>query len=269
MSERAVEIEYSGAVASIWMNRPEVHNAFGEGLIEALGNAFVDLGANEAVRVIVLSGRGKSFSAGADVDWMKRQGNASIEDNIADARRLASLFQTIAESPKPTVARVQGAAIGGGFGLVAACDIAIASSAAWFATSEVRLGLIPATIAPYVIRAIGERQARWLFQTGERIDAATALRIGLLHATSDAAGLDERVRATIDGLLLGAPQAQRSAKELIRAVANRPITAELIEDTAMRIAVCRSQSEAAEGLSAFLVKRPPSWARGDDTNDVR
>jgi methylglutaconyl-CoA hydratase len=259
MSERAVEIEYSGAAASIWMNRPEVHNAFDENLIEALGNAFVDLDENDAVRVIVLSGRGRSFSAGADVEWMKRQGRASIEDNTADARKLANLFRTIAASPKPTVARVQGAAIGGGLGLVAACDIAIASSAAWFATSEVRLGLIPATIAPYVVRAMGERQATWLFQTGTRIDAATALRIGLLHATSSPEQLDERVQATIDDLLLGAPQAQRAAKGLIRAVASQPITAELIEDTATRIAFCRSQPEAAEGLSAFLAKRSASW----------
>jgi methylglutaconyl-CoA hydratase len=259
MSERAVEIEYSGAVAWIGMNRPEVHNAFDENLIEALGNAFVDLDENDAVRVIVLSGRGRSFSAGADAEWMKRQGSASIEDNTADARKLANLFRTIAGLSKPTLARVQGAAIGGGLGLVTACDIAIASSAARFATSEVRLGLIPATIAPYVVRAIGERQAQWLFQTGERIDAATALRIGLIHATSSPEQLDERVQATIDDLLLGAPQAQRSAKSLIRAVAHQPITAELIEDTATRIAVCRSQSEAAEGLSAFLGKRPASW----------
>src|ERR1700723_2375925 len=132
MNERAVEIEYSGTVAWIWMNRPEVHNAFDESLIEALGNAFLDLSENKAVRVLVLSGRGKSFSAGADVDWMKRQGSASIEGSTADARRLARLFQTIAASPKPTVARVQGAAIGVGLGLVAECDIAIASSAAWF-----------------------------------------------------------------------------------------------------------------------------------------
>jgi methylglutaconyl-CoA hydratase len=259
MSESAVEIEYSGAVGWIWMNRPEVHNAFDENLIEALGNAFVDLDENDAVRVIVLSGRGRSFSAGADVEWMKRQGRASIEDNTADARKLANLFRTIAASPKPTVARVQGAAIGGGLGLVAACDNAIASNAARFATSEVRLGLIPATIAPYVVRAMGERQATWLFQTGTRIDAATALRIGLLHATSGPEQLDERVQATIDDLLLGAPQAQRSAKSLIHAVANQPITTELIEDTATRIAVCRSQPEATEGLGAFLAKRSASW----------
>lgn len=259
MSACAVEIEYSGAVAWIWMNRPEVHNAFDENLIESLGNAFVDLDAKDAVRVLVLSGRGKSFSAGADVEWMKRQGSASVEENTADARKLANLFQTIAGASKPTVARVQGAAIGGGLGLVAACDIAIASSAAWFATSEVRLGLIPATIAPYVVRVIGERPARALFQTGERIDAATALRIGLLHATSSPEQLDERVQATIEDLLLGAPQAQRSAKSLISAVANQPNTAELIEETAQRIAFCRSQPEAAEGLSAFLAKRSASW----------
>jgi methylglutaconyl-CoA hydratase len=259
MSECAVEIEYSGAVAWIWMNRPEVHNAFDENLIESLGNAFVDLDAKDAVRVLVLSGRGRSFSAGADAEWMKRQANAPIEENTADARKLANLFRTIAESPKPTVARVHGAAIGGGLGLVAACDIAIASSAARFATSEVRLGLIPATIAPYVVRAVGERQARALFQTGERIDATTALRIGLVHAVSEHEVLEDRVQATIDDLLLGAPQAQRSAKGLISAVANQPITAELIEDTAMRIAVCRSQPEAAEGLRAFLAKRPASW----------
>jgi methylglutaconyl-CoA hydratase len=259
MSECVVEVEYSGTVASIWMNRPEAHNAFDETLIEALGNAFVDLDRNDTVRVIVLSGRGKSFSAGADVEWMKRQGTASVEDNTADARRLANLFQTIAASSKPTVARVQGAAIGGGLGLAAACDIAIAASTAWFATSEVRLGLIPATIAPYVVRAIGERQARWLFQTGERIDAATALRIGLLHAVAEVDALDDRVHATIDALLLGAPHAQRSAKELVNAVVHQPIRAELIEDTAKRIAVCRSQPEAAEGLSAFLEKRPASW----------
>jgi methylglutaconyl-CoA hydratase len=259
MSERVVEVEYSGAVAWIWMNRPELHNAFDEGLIEELTSSFVDLRDNEEVRVLVLSGRGRSFSAGADVAWMRRQGTASLDENTADARKLANLFRTVAESPKPTIARVHGAAIGGGLGLVAACDIAIASSAAVFATSEVRFGLIPATIAPYVVRAIGERQAGYLFQTAERIDAATAMRIGLLHATSNPEQLDERVQRTIDDLLLGAPEAQRSAKDLIRAVASRPVTTELIEDTARRIAFCRSQPQAVEGLNAFLDKRSPSW----------
>jgi methylglutaconyl-CoA hydratase len=259
MSERAVEVEYSGAVAWIWMNRPEVHNAFEENLIEQLTNWFVDLGNNEEVRVLVLSGRGRSFSAGADVTWMRRQGTASLAENTADARNLAHLFKTIAESPKPTIARVHGAAIGGGLGLVAACDIAIASNAALFATAEVRLGLIPATIAPYVVRAIGERQARYLFQTGERIDAATAMRIGLLHAISSPEELNDRVRVTVNDLLLGGPHAQRAAKSLITAIANQPITTELISDTANRIARCRTEPEALEGLTAFLEKRPPAW----------
>jgi methylglutaconyl-CoA hydratase len=265
MSERTIrtiEVEQSGAVAWIWMNRPELHNAFDERLIAELTEAFVDLAVDATVRVIVLSGRGRSFSAGADIAWMQRQGNASREDNTADARKLADLFHTIADSSKPTIARVHGAAIGGGLGLVAACDIAIGSSAALFATAEVRLGLIPATIAPYLVRAIGERQARWLFQTGERIDASTAQRIGLLHATSSPEQLDERVQATINDLLLGAPRAQQAAKDLIRAVANQPITAELMEDTARQIALCRAGDEAVEGVHAFLGKRPASWVTG-------
>jgi methylglutaconyl-CoA hydratase len=262
MSERAIEIESSGAVAWIWMNRPEVHNAFDESLIEELTGAFGDLEGDAEVRVIVLSGRGKSFSAGADVAWMQRQGNASLEDNTADARKLASLFHTIAESSKPTIARVHGAAIGGGLGLVAACDIAIGSSAALFATAEVRLGLVPATIAPYVVRAIGERQARWLFQAGARIDASIALRIGLLHATASPEQLDERVHVTTSDLLRGAPRAQKLAKDLVSTVASQPITAELMEDTARQIALCRAGAEAVEGVNAFLEKRPAAWASG-------
>ena len=241
------------------MNRPEIHNAFDEKLIEDLTRTLVILKDNVAIRVIVLSGRGRSFSSGADVDWMRRQGSASIEKNISDARKLATLLQTISEYPKPTIARVHGAAIGGGLGLVAACDIAIGASTASFATSEVRLGLIPATIAPYVIRAIGERQARCLFQTGERIDAATALRVGLLHAISSPEELDERVLATANDVLLGAPQAQESAKDLIRAVGNKPIDPGLIEETVQRIALCRASVEAIEGVSSFIEKRTPSW----------
>jgi methylglutaconyl-CoA hydratase len=259
MSNRTIEIESSGAVARIWMNRPDVHNAFDERLIEELTRAFCDLGDAAEVRVIVLCGRGRSFSAGADIAWMKRQGSASLQDNTTDARKLANLFRAIAESPKPTVARVHGAAIGGGLGLVAACDIAIGSSAALFATAEVRLGLIPATIAPYVVRAIGARQARWLFQTGERIDASTALRIGLLHATSSPEQLDERVQLTINDVLLGAPQAQKAAKDLIETVASQPMREELMEHTATQIALCRAGAEAVEGVSAFLEKRPASW----------
>lgn len=259
MSERAIEIEEQGPVAWIWLNRPEFHNAFNPALIEELTTVYSDIANDAELRVIVLAGRGKSFSAGAQVQWMKEQGAASKEENAADARRLAKLFQTIAESPKPTVARVHGAALGGGVGLVASCDIAIGTTEAVFATSEVRLGLIPATIGPYVIRAIGERHARRLFQSGERIDAETAERIGLLHEAVAPERLEERIRAVIDALLAGAPLAQREAKQLIDAIANQPITADLIEDTAERIAARRAHPEAAEGLSAFLEKRPAAW----------
>jgi methylglutaconyl-CoA hydratase len=260
MSERAIDIEQEGSVAWIWMNRPQAHNAFDENLIEELTRVVLDLGKNADVRVIVLAGRGKSFSAGADISWMKRQGSAPMESNMDDARRLANLFLAIAESPKPTIARVHGAAIGGGLGLVAACDIAIGSTAARFATAEVRLGLIPATIAPYVVRAIGERHARCLFQTGEQIDASTAQAIGLLHSVTRLDQLDERIDSVINNLLLGAPLAQRRAKELVRAVADQPITGELIGDTVKWISRCRAEPEAREGLNAFLEKRPPSWA---------
>ena len=257
--ESAVEIERAGLVAWVWLNRPELHNAFDAALIEQLTRAFVELESDASVRVIVLAGRGPSFSAGADAHWMRQQGAASIEENTADARRLANLFRTIAECPKPTLARVHGAAIGGGVGLVSSCDIAIGATSAIFATSEVRLGLIPATIGPYVVRAVGDRQARRLFQTGERIAAATAERIGLLHEAVDPENLDDRIRVVITALLAGAPLAQRAAKELIEAIAYKPISEQLIEDTARRIAQRRADEEAREGLSAFLKKRSAAW----------
>jgi methylglutaconyl-CoA hydratase len=257
--ERAIHIERSGPVAWVWLSRPEVHNAFNAALIAELTDAFAALKDDMGVRAIVLAGRGRSFSAGADVHWMRQQGGAPIEENTADARRLAMMFHAIAESPKPTVARVHGAAIGGGIGLVAACDIAIGATGAVFAASEVRLGLIAATIAPYVIRAIGARHARRLFLTGERIDSSAAEKIGLLHEAVPEEQLDDRVRAITESILAGAPLAQKATKALISAVADQPITARLIEDTSERIALCRAGSEAAEGLSAFLEKRPAAW----------
>ncbi len=259
MSEQAVEVERRGPVGWIWMNRPDVHNAFDAALIQQLTDAFIGLGDEEKIRVIVLAARGKSFSAGARIEWMREQGAASRKDNLADARLLAALFLAISESPKPTLARVQGAAIGGGVGLLAACDIAIGATTAIFATSEVRLGIIPAVISPYVVRAIGERQARRLFQTGERIDAAAAQRIGLLHEAVASEELDEQVHAITNALLAGAPLAQKAAKELIEAVLHRPINASLVAHTAERIAELRAQPEAAEGLRAFLEKRPAAW----------
>ena len=259
MSEPTLEVERSGAVAWVWMNRPDVHNALNEAMIDELAETFLDLGEDSAVRVIVLSGRGKSFSAGGDIEYMKRQGAAPGVENLATARGLAEMFHIVATCPRPTIARINGAAMGGGLGLIAACDIAIASSTAIFAASEVRLGLIPSTIAPYVLRAIGPRQAGRLFVTGERIDAARAERIGLVHEIAEPDQLDARMQSVIDNLLLGGPGAQTSAKSLLETVVHRPITRELMEETAVRIAGIRSDPEAVEGLSAFLEKRPPDW----------
>lgn len=257
-----IAIDHQGPVAWLWMDRAEVHNAFDETLIAELTGALKALDADEAVRVIVLAGRGKSFSAGADLNWMKRQGAAPVEDNLADARRLAELFRTLAACDTPTIARVQGAAMGGGMGLAAACDICVASTAASFATSEVRLGILPGVISPYVVRAIGERQAYRYFQTAERIPAARAREIGLVHEVAEPEQLDAALQAVVDALLAGGPKAQAASKALIRAVANRPVGAELIEDTARRIAELRATPEAKEGLSAFLDKRAPAWKQG-------
>ncbi|MFM2058989.1 MAG: hypothetical protein RLY71_3374 [Pseudomonadota bacterium] len=255
----AHQAEGGPQVAWVWMNKPALHNAFDETLIAELSAALQLLDADAAVRVIVLAGRGKSFSAGADLNWMQRQAAASQAENIADAERLAGLFHTLSTLAKPTIARVHGAALGGGMGLASTCDICVASDRAVFATSEVRFGIIPAAISPYVIRAIGERQAYRYFQTAERIDAQRAHTLGLVHELSDEAGLDMKVQALVDALLAGGPQAQAAATDLIRAVANRPVTAEVIADTARRIATLRATDEAREGLAAFLAKRPAAW----------
>jgi methylglutaconyl-CoA hydratase len=260
MDYQTLKIDRRGASAWIWMNRPEVHNAFDEALIAEMTAAFSALDADNGVRVIVLAGLGKSFSAGADLNWMKRQGAAPLEQNLADARRLAALFRTISSCRTPTVARVHGAALGGGMGLVCASDICVASTQAQFATSEVRLGIIPAAIGPYVLRAIGERQAYRYFQTAERITAERAREIGLAHELASPEELDLRMQQVVDALLLGGPAA---ATELIRAVANRPVDDAVVEDTARRIAVLRATPEAAEGLGAFIEKRPAAWTRAN------
>jgi methylglutaconyl-CoA hydratase len=263
MDYQTLKIERRGATAWIWMNRPEVHNAFDETLIAELTDAFAALDADDGVRAIVLAGEGKSFSAGADLNWMKRQGAAPLEQNLADARKLAALFRAIASCSTPTLARVHGAALGGGMGLASACDICVASTKAQFATSEVRLGIIPAAIGPYVLRAIGERQAYRYFQTAERITAERAREIGLAHEVASPEELDTCVQQVIDALLLGGPRAQAAATELIRAVANRPVDDAVVEDTARRIPALRATPEATEGLSAFIEKRSPAWARAN------
>ena len=254
-----LRIERRGPAAWIWMARPAVHNAFDETLIAELTDTLRQLDADPAVRAIVLAGEGRSFSAGADLNWMRRQGEASVEDNLADARRLAGLFRTLSTCVTPTLARVQGAALGGGMGLAAACDLCVAATTASFATSEVRFGLIPATIGPYVLRAIGARQASRYFLTAERITARRAWELGLVHELTEPDALDAKLQEIINALLAGGPQAQTAAKDLIRAVADRPVDDALVEDTAQRIAQIRAAPEAREGLSAFLEKRPPNW----------
>lgn len=254
-----LEIEHDDGVSTIWMNRPDKHNAFDEHLIEELTRSALALGADDTVRIVILAGRGRSFSAGADLEWMRRAADYSYDQNLSDARALAAMLRAIAEMPKPTVARVHGAALGGGMGLVAACDIAIASSNAVFATSEVRFGLIPATIGPYVLRAIGARQAGRYFQSAERIDAATAMRIGLVHETVDEDQLDAKLAELLVALRSGGPEAQAASKRLIGSVSNASLDDALIADTADRIARVRASDEAKEGIAAFLAKRPPAW----------
>ena len=259
MNFEALEIERAGGVATVWMNRPARHNAFNATLIAELDEAFAGLEADDSLRVIVLAGRGKSFSAGADLNWMKAAGEASVDENLADAMRLARMLERIARCVKPTVARVHGAALGGGMGLACACDICIAGERAVFATSEVKFGIIPAAISPYVLRAIGERQAARYFQSGERIDAVHAVEIGIAHQAVADDALDDAVLAQVSALLAGGPRAQLAAKDLIRAIANQPVDEALLTDTAHRIAELRATPEAREGLAAFLDKRRPDW----------
>jgi len=256
-----LEILRDGGVATIWMNRPDVHNAFNEALIAELTAACTALDADGSVRVVVLAGRGKSFSAGADLNWMRRAADASVEENLQDARKLAGMLRTLAEMGKPTIARVHGAALGGGMGLASACDICLAGTGAVFATSEVKFGIIPSAISPYVLRAIGARQATRYFQSAERISAARALELGLAHEVAAPDALDAKLAEIVTALLQGGPKSQAASKDLIRAVADRPIDDALVEDTARRIATLRATPEAREGLAAFLDKRPAAWVR--------
>lgn len=254
-----LEISRAGGVATLWMNRPDVHNAFNAALIADLSAALAEVEADETLRVVVLAGRGKSFSAGADLQWMKAAGEASQADNQADALKLATMLRRLAELGKPSVARVHGAALGGVMGLAAACDICVASNEAVFATSEVRFGIIPATIGPYVLRAIGARQASRYFLTAERISASRAREIGLVHEVCEPAQLDATLNGIVAALLQGGPAAQQAAKGLIRDVAPEAMSDALVLNTAQRIAALRATPEAREGLAAFLEKRPAAW----------
>ena len=248
-------------VATVTLNRPEKHNAFDDEMIAQLRSTFDALATDDDVRIVILASNGKSFSAGADLDWMKRMAGYNYQDNLEDARALALMLASLRNLPQPTIARVQGAAFGGGVGLVSCCDMAVASETASFCLSEVKIGLTPATISPYVIRAIGERWARRYFTTAERFDAAQARHIGLVQEVTTADQLDERLTATVSGLLHNGPSALRAAKSLVTDFASREISPELIEESCKRIASIRVSAEGQEGLGAFLDKRAPNWIR--------
>ena len=259
MSYQTLSIERQGKVATVWMDRPEVFNAFDEQLIDELAAVCVELDADASVRVVVLAGKGKHFSAGADLNWMKRASAFTEEENRADARRFAGMLRALSGMSKPTIARIQGAALGGGTGLAAACDMAVASRDASFATSEVKFGIIPAVISPYVLRAIGPRQSLRYFQSAERFSAQRAYEIGLVNEVCERDDLDATVERLIEPLIAGAPLAQQAAKDLIAAIDGRAIDDAVSEETAQRIARQRATDEARDGIAAFLDKRSPSW----------
>jgi methylglutaconyl-CoA hydratase len=261
MTEPApLSIARDGPVARVTLDRPRLHNAFDEALIQALDGAFQALAEDVAVRVVVLTGAGRSFSAGADLNWMQRAAGYDEDRNREDARALERMLRLIDECPKPVVAMVNGAAIGGGVGLVAACDIAIAAETAQFATSEVRLGILPAVIAPFVIRAIGPREARRWFLTAERFGAEEARRIGLVHEVVPPDQLEARTAAVVGELLKGGPEALASAKRLVQLVGMMPQGGSIrSEATVGMIAERRASAEGREGIAAFLDKRQPAW----------
>ena len=247
-------------VATVTFDRPEVHNAFDDQMIEGLSTIFADLRANAGVRVVVIAGHGKSFSAGADLNYMKRVAGFSQEENVADALRLGRMLLSLRTLPMPTVALVQGAAYGGGVGLIAACDIAVAVEGAKFALTEVKLGLVPAMISPFVLEAIGARQARRYFHTAELFNAVDAQRIGLVHeVVADESALRGCRDRIVGELLAAGPEAGIAAKELVVDVAGRRIDEAMLQDLAGRIAARRASAEGLEGLSAFLERRPPQW----------
>lgn len=260
MNFQTIEVTREGAFACVILNRPEVRNAFNDIAIAELIGAFRALGADEGTRVITLSARGPAFSAGGDLNWMHKMAGYSHAENLADAGQLASMLHTIEQCPKPVVAKVQGDCYGGGVGLISVCDIVIAAETACFCLPEVKLGLIPATISPYVIRAMGASAARRYFLTAERFSAQEARRIGLVHE----AVVDSKMDAAVDGIVAalsaGGAHALQETKRLVRDMAGAPITEDLIADTVNRIADIRAGEEGREGVKAFLEKRKPSWS---------
>ena len=254
-----LEVTKQRGVARVTLNRPELRNAFDDELIRQLHGAFQEISRDESIRVMVLAGNGPAFCAGADLNWMKRMAGYDYEENLADATALARMLAALDRLPKPTIARVHGPGFAGGTGLVAACDIAVGTPEAKFCLSEAKLGLSPATISPYVIRAMGERSARRYFLTAEVFDAEEAFRVGMLSVLVPAEKLDATVASLVEHLLAGGPEAHAKIKALIRAVAGRRPDDALVAETAQRIAEIRGSSEGKEGIAAFLEKRKASW----------
>jgi methylglutaconyl-CoA hydratase len=261
MRFETVEIQIAHGVAVLWLNRPEVRNAFNEKMIAELTAAFGELDADPDVRAVVLAGQGKAFCAGADLNWMKRMAELDFEENREDALAFGAMLKRLHGLKKPTVARLHGAVIAGGMGLAAACDIAVASTDTEFCVSEVKLGLTPATISPYVIAAMGARAAHRYFLTAERFTAAEAYRIGFIQELTHPRELDAVVNTILGHLVQNAPGAQAAAKALIATVSNRPLGDELMRDMAVHIATARASAEGKEGVRAFLEKRQPSWLK--------
>jgi methylglutaconyl-CoA hydratase len=259
MDYQTLTVVIDDRIAHVTLNRPELRNAFNEHSIAELALAFDTLGRHELVRAIVLGANGPAFCAGADLHWMKKMAAYSDSENRADAMRLADMLRTIYLCPKPVIAKVQGDCYAGGMGLVAACDIAVSVDTANFCLSEVKLGLVPATISPYVIKAMGENAARRYFLTAERFDAREAHRIGFVHEVVPADALDAKTAAVAEALANNSPHAVAAAKTLVRDVAGQAVTPALLEDTAGRIAAIRASLEGREGVASFLEKRRPSW----------
>jgi len=254
-----IALTIEAGVARITLKRPELRNAFNEAVIAELTAVFTQLGGEDSVRAIVLAAEGKAFCAGADLNWMKSMAGYSWEENKADAGRLAQMLWTIYRCPQPVIARVQGDAYAGGVGLLAVCDIVVAVDTAGFCLSEAKLGLLPATIAPYVVRALGEQASRRYFVTAERFSAQEAHRLGLVHELTSADSIDEKIAALLGAISANGPAAVRACKRLVQDVAHQAITAELRDDTARRIADIRASDEGREGVQSFLGKRAPNW----------
>ena len=254
-----LSITQTGPVARITLTMPEIRNAFSDEVIQAITEAFADVGARADVRAVVLAAEGPAFCAGANLNWMRRMADYTREENLADASKLAAMLRTIAECPKPTIARVQGDVYAGGMGLVAACDMAVSVDTAWYCLSEVKIGLAPATISPYVIRAMGARAAQRYFLTAERFTAAEAHRIGFVHEVVAADALDAKVDELLKALTSASPAAVVACKTLVADVVGRDIDEGLIAYTVEAIADIRASAEGREGVQAFLNKRKPAW----------